>query len=272
MQIEVVTARFAHGNNGYYFSPNGHELKKGDKVLVETDKGKDVVTIVRESEEIPADQLVEPIKNVLRKASDEEVALALENDKKAKRLLPEIKSIVKKKKLEMKVVSVEGNYNLSRITVNFTAENRVDFRELVKELAEKYKTRIELRQIGPRDSTRILGGLGPCGKVCCCNQGLDYTDHVSIKMAKNQGLSLNPNSISGLCGKLLCCLAYENPYYIEVMKIMPKLNSMVKTSDGEGKVIYTDLIKKTVSVRFQTETTSEIKTYDVKDVRFKREN
>lgn len=272
MQIEVVTARFAHGNNGYYFSPNGHELKKGDKVLVETDKGKDVVTIVRESEEISADQLVEPIKNVLRKASDEEVALALENDKKAESLLPEIKSIVKKKKLEMKVVSVEGNYNLSRITVNFTAENRVDFRELVKELAEKYKTRIELRQIGPRDATRILGGLGPCGKVCCCNQGLDYTDHVSIKMAKNQGLSLNPNSISGLCGKLLCCLAYENPYYIEVMKIMPKLNSMVKTSDGEGKVIYTDLIKKTVSVRFQTETTSEIKTYDVKDVRFKREN
>ena len=272
MQIEVVTARFAHGNNGYYFSPNGHELKKGDKVLVETDKGKDVVTIVRESEEISADQLVEPIKNVLRKASDEEVALALENDKKAESLLPEIKSIVKKKKLEMKVVSVEGNYNLSRITVNFTAENRVDFRELVKELAEKYKTRIELRQIGPRDATRILGGLGPCGKVCCCNQGLDYTDHVSIKMAKNQGLSLNPNSISGLCGKLLCCLAYENPYYIEVMKIMPKLNSMVKTSDGEGKVIYTDLIKKTVSVRFQTETTSDIKTYDVKDVRFKREN
>lgn len=272
MQIEVVTARFAHGNNGYYFSPNGNELKKGDKVLVETDKGKDVVTIVRESEEISADQLVEPIKNVLRKASDEEVALALENDKKAESLLPEIKSIVKKKKLEMKVVSVEGNYNLSRITVNFTAENRVDFRELVKELAEKYKTRIELRQIGPRDATRILGGLGPCGKVCCCNQGLDYTDHVSIKMAKNQGLSLNPNSISGLCGKLLCCLAYENPYYIEVMKIMPKLNSMVKTSDGEGKVIYTDLIKKTVSVRFQTETTSEIKTYDVKDVRFKREN
>ena len=272
MQIEVVTAKFAHGNNGYYFSPNGNELKKGDKVLVETEKGKDVVTIVREAEEISADQLEGPIKNVLRHATEEEVQTALENDKKAESFLPEIKALVKKKNLEMKIVSVEGNYNLSRITVNFTAENRVDFRELVKELAEKYKTRIELRQIGSRDCTRILGGLGPCGKVCCCNQGLDYTDHVSIKMAKNQGLSLNPNSISGLCGKLLCCLAYENPYYVEVMKEMPKINSFVKTADGEGKVIYTDLIKKTVSVRYQTETTSEIKTYELKDVKFKKEN
>ncbi len=272
MQIEVVTAKFNHGNNGYYFSPNGHELKKGDKVFVETEKGKDIVTIVREKEEIAADQLVEPVKNVLKLASDEEVKIALENDKKAEGFLPEIKSIIKKHGLEMKVISVEGNYNLSKITVNFTAENRVDFRDLVKELAEKFKTRIELRQIGPRDAARVLGGLGPCGKVCCCNQGLDYTDHVSIKMAKNQGLSLNPSSISGLCGKLLCCLAYENPYYVEVMKEMPKLNSFVKTSDGEGKVVFCDLIKKMVSVRYQTETSSEIKNYPLSDVNFKKEN
>ncbi len=272
MQIEVVTAKFAHGNNGYYFSPNGNELKKGDKVFVETEKGKDIVTIVREKEEISADQLPEAIKNVLRLATEEEVKTALENDKKAEGYLDEIKALVKKHKLEMKIISVEGNYNLSKLTINFTAENRVDFRDLVKELAEKFKTRIELRQIGPRDAARVLGGLGPCGKVCCCNQGLDYTDHVSIKMAKNQGLSLNPNSISGLCGKLLCCLAYENPYYVEVMKLMPKINSFVKTSDGEGKVIFCDLIKKTVSVRFQTENSSEIKNYKLEEVRFKKEN
>lgn len=272
MQIEVITAKFAHGNNGYYFSPNGLELKKGDKVFVETEKGKDIVTVVREKEEISADQLVEPIKNVLKHATEEEVQTALENDKKAEGYLPEVKEIVKKHKLDMKIISVEGNYNLSKVTINFTAENRVDFRELVKELAERFKTRIELRQIGPRDATRMLGGIGPCGKVCCCNQGLDYTDHVSIKMAKNQGLSLNPNSISGLCGKLLCCLAYENPYYVEVMKEMPRINSFVKTADGEGKVVYTDLIKKTVSVRYQTETTSEIKSYPLSEVNFKKEN
>ncbi len=271
MQIEVVSARFLHGNNDYYFSPNNLEVNKGDYCLVDTEKGKEIVRIVRGKETIDASNLEEGLKNVIKVASESEVKEAFENDKKAAELLPEIRKMVKANKLDMKVISVEGNYNGSKITVNFTAENRVDFRDLVKGLAEKYKVRVELRQIGPRDATRLLGGLGICGKECCCHQGICGGDHVSIKMAKNQSLSLNPNSISGLCGKLLCCLAYENPYYVEVLKEMPKMNSMVKTPDGEGKVVYCDLIKKTVNVRFQTENSSEIKNYELKDLKFRKD-
>ncbi len=261
MQVEVVTAKFNKGYNNYYFSPNGLNLNKGDKVIVDTEKGRDIVTIVKGNHEIESSEIVDTLKNVIKMATEADVVLAIENDKKAKDLLPEVKQVVKSKKIDMKVVSVECNYNFTRLTVNFTAENRVDFRELVKGLAEKFKTRIELRQIGPRDATRIIGGLGCCGKECCCSQGLGIDDHVSIKMAKNQGLSLNPNSISGVCGKLLCCLAYENEYYMETLKSMPRYGTMVKTSDGEGKVIFCDLLKKTVSVRYQNENSSEVKVY-----------
>ena len=215
-------------------------------------------------------QLEGALKNVLKVASVKELAEGEENYKKAAALYDEIKAMVKQERLEMKVINVESNYNFSRLTVNFTSEDRVDFRDLVKKLAEKYKTRIELRQIGPRDATRLLGGLGVCGKVCCCKEGFGVNDHVSIKMAKNQGLSLNPNNISGLCGKLLCCLAYENPYYVEVMKLMPKVSTKVSTPDGEGVVIYNDLLKKTVSVKFETDSTTEVKSIKVEDLKFNK--
>lgn len=189
MQIEVVTAKFRGGCHGYYFSPNGHQLHLGDKVIVETEKGKDIVTISKEAELIDASQLAEPLKNVLKAASKHEIQEGEENFKKAQSLLPEIKAIVKEENLPMKVISVEANYNFSRLSVLFTAEDRVDFRDLVKMLAEKYKVRIELRQIGPRDATRILGGLGPCGQVCCCHKGFGINDHISIKMAKTKDLA-----------------------------------------------------------------------------------
>lgn len=268
MQVEVVSVRFMHGANPYYFSPNGLKLKRGDRVIVETDKGKDLVTVVKEAEQINAEELTEPLKNVIKLASEEEQNKAIENDKIAQGYIEDIKAIVRDLNLDMKVISIEGNYNLSRITVNFTAENRVDFRDLVKKLAEKYKTKVELRQIGPRDAARILGGLGPCGKETCCRQGIGACDHVSIKMAKNQGLALNPNSISGLCGKLLCCLAYENSQYAEILKIMPRVNSSVKTPDGEGKVVYCDILQKRVDVKFESENTSEIKNFALEDLKF----
>ncbi len=271
MQIEVISARFAGNNHSYYFSPNGLELKKGDKVVVETERGKDLVTIVKEKELIDASLLEDSLKNVLKVASQEEIDSAIKNQKIAEGYLSDIKKIVASLGLEMKVVSVESNFNLSKLTVNFTSENRVDFRELVKKLAEKYRVKIELRQIGPRDASRILGGFGPCGKEVCCHQGVGVCDHVSIKMAKNQGLSLNPNNISGLCNKLLCCLSYENANYVELLKIMPRVNTFVKTPDGEGKVIYCNLLQKKVDVRFADENSSEIKTYDVKDLKFKNE-
>lgn len=271
MQIEVISARFLHGNNDYYFSPNGLDVKKNDYAIVDTERGREIVRIVKESETIDASVLEEALKNVVKIASKEEIEAAYEWDKKAAALLPEIREIAKNFKLDMKIISVEGNYNGSKLIINFTADNRVDFRDLVKKLAEKYKKKVELRQIGPRDATRLLGGLGMCGKECCCHQGICGGEHVSIKMAKNQGLSLNPNSISGLCGKLLCCLAYENQYYVEVLKEMPKLNSFVKTKDGEGKVVYCDLLRKTVDVRFQSENSSEIKNYQLQDVKFRKD-
>lgn len=271
MQVETVLAKFHNGVHGYSFSPNGLDVHKGDYVIVETEKGKDIVKIVKDIELVDSEKLVEPLKNVLKIADEKELKEAEENYKRASGLLPEVKKIVKEEGLEMKVINVECNYNFSRLTINFTAENRVDFRDLVKRLAETYKTRIELRQIGPRDSARLLGGYGPCGLECCCHKGFGINDHISIKMAKNQGLSLNPNSINGVCGKMLCCLAYENPYYMEVLKIMPKVGSMVDTPDGRGKVMYNDLLKQRVSVKFEDEDSSEIKEYDASEIKSKKE-
>lgn len=270
MQIDVVSAKFLHGNNEYYFSPNGFDLKFGDYAIVDTERGKEIVRITKQLHQIDASVLEEGLKNVIKIAGEKEIEEAKQNDENASKLLPEIKKIVSQNGLDMKIVSVEGNYNGTKITVNFTAENRVDFRELVKSLAEKYKMRVELRQIGPRDAVRIIGGFGPCGKICCCAQGIGPCDHVSIKMAKNQGLSLNPSSISGLCGKLLCCLGYENGYYAEMLKIMPKVGSMVKTPDGQGKAVYCDILRKTVDVKFQNENSSEIKNYPLNELKFEK--
>lgn len=270
MQIEVVGVKYRHNNNTYSFSPNGLKIKKGDYVLVESEKGNDIARVVEEEKTIDASTLDEGLKNVIKIATAEEVKKAEENDKTASEYLDSIRKIVKEMGLEMKVTSVEGNYDLSRITVNFTAEDRVDFRNLAKKLAEKYKTRIELRQIGPRDAVRVMGALGMCGKECCCCQGFGDCEHVSIKMAKNQNLSLNPTAISGICGKLLCCLAYENDNYVEILKLMPKMNSYVETPDGRGKVVYNDLLNKRVSVRLEKENISEVKDFEVEKLKFEK--
>ena len=270
MQIEVVGVRFRHSNNAYSFSPNGLDLKKGDYVLVESEKGDDIAVVVEEKKNIDASLLEEGLKNVLKIATKEEIEKAKKNDEIASGYKDNIIKMAKEARLDMKIISVEGNYDLSRITVNFTAEDRVDFRSFVKKLAEVYKTRVELRQIGPRDAVRLMGGLGMCGKECCCSQGLCALDHVSIKMAKNQNLSLNPNSISGTCGKLLCCLAYENDTYVEILRQMPKVNSFVDTPEGRGKVIYNDLFKKSVTVRFEKENISELKEFEVEKVKFEK--
>ncbi|MBE7074118.1 MAG: stage 0 sporulation protein [Clostridiales bacterium] len=272
MQIEVVSARFRNGVHDYWFSPNGLVLNVGNYVIVDTEKGKDIVRITKGASLVDESKIEGALKNVLKIASQKELDEGEENYKKANSLYPEIKAIVNKEGLDMKVVNVESNYNFSRLTINFTSEDRVDFRELVKKLADKYKTRIELRQIGPRDATRLIGGLGICGKVCCCKEGFGINDYVSIKMAKNQGLSLNPNNISGLCGKLLCCLAYENPYYVEALKVMPKINSKVTTEEGEGVAIYNDLLNKTVSVKFENDSSSEVKSFPLDQIKFKNDN
>ena len=268
MQIEVVGVKFKNSNHIYSFSPNNLDLKKGDYVIVETEKGRDLGVIVKEKYEIKAEELTSELKNVLYKATDAQVKKAEEYDSVAEKLLPKVVEIVKSFKLDMKIVKVEANYDNSKLIVNFTAENRVDFRELVKKLAETFKTRVELRQIGSRDEVRMLGGFGPCGKICCCAQNFGEFDHVSMKMAKNQNLSLNPNSISGLCGKLMCCITYENQTYVESLKVMPKIGTSVKTKDGEGVVVYNDLLDRQVDVKFSNGDDSEIKTFDLSEVKF----
>ncbi|MBP3619258.1 MAG: stage 0 sporulation protein [Clostridia bacterium] len=272
MQIETVGIKFKNSNHIYSFDPNGIDLKKGDYCIVDTEKGADIGVVVKEREKIDPSTLVSPLKTVLKKASKEIVEKAEFYDKEAEKLYPQIKQIVKDFDLEMKIVKIEASYDNSRYIINFTADNRVDFRELVKKLAETFKKRVELRQIGSRDEVRMLGGFGPCGKVCCCAQNMGEFDHVSMKMAKNQNLSLNPNSISGLCGKLMCCLAYENKGYLEAIKEMPKVGSIVSTKDGNGSVVYNNLLKKEVDIKFVKGDETEIKTYALDQISFKREN
>lgn len=271
MQINVVGVKFKNSNHVYSFSPNGLKLKKGDYVIVQTEKGEDLGVIVKEEYQTNHEDLVSALKNVVKVASPEMVKKAEEYDKKAAEHTQKVKEIVKSFNLDMKVVKVEANFDNSKLIINFTAENRVDFRDLVKKLAEVFKTRVELRQIGSRDEVRMLGGFGPCGKICCCVQNFGEFDHVSMKMAKNQNLSLNPNSISGLCGKLMCCIAYENQTYQESIKLMPKVNSEVKTKDGIGVVVYNDLLDRKVDVKFVKWDESEIKTYSLEEIKFNKE-
>lgn len=267
MQVEVVGVKFKNSNHIYSFDPNGMELKKNQYVVVDTEKGADLGVVIKENETIDASTLVAPLKKVLKIASKEIVEKAELFDKEADKLYPTIKKIVKEFGLEMKIVKVEASFDNSRYIINFTSENRVDFRDLVKKLAETLKKRVELRQIGSRDEVRMLGGFGPCGKICCCAQNMGEFDHVSIKMAKNQNLSLNPNSISGLCGKLLCCLAYENNVYQEALKVMPKIGSNVSTKDGVGAVVYNNLLKREVDVKFVKNDETEIKTYSLEEIK-----
>ena len=271
MQIEVVGVKFKNGNHIYSFDPNGLSLKQGDYVLVDTEKGVDLGVIIKEKEVVDASTLESALKKVLKVATKDMVKKSEEYDKEAEKLYPVVKKIVKDCGLEMKIIKIEASYDNSRYIVNFTAENRVDFRDLVKKLAENLKKRVELRQIGSRDEVRMLGGFGPCGKICCCVQNMGEFDHVSMKMAKNQNLSLNPASISGLCGKLMCCIAYENPVYVEALKVMPKVGSFVSTKDGKGVVVFNDLLKREVDIKFEKGDDSEIKTYPLDQVVFKKD-
>ncbi len=271
MQIEVVGVKFKNSNHVYSFDPNGLELKNGDYVLVDTEKGADLGVVVKEKEEVDATSIVSALKKVLKVATPQMVKKAEEYDREAEKAFPTVKRLVREAKLDMKIVKIEASYDNSRYIINFSAENRVDFRELVKKLAETLKKRVELRQIGSRDEVRMLGGFGPCGKICCCAQNMAEFDHVSMKMAKNQNLSLNPASISGLCGKLMCCLAYENQTYVEAMKIMPKVGSLVSTKDGKGNVVFNNLLKRKVDVKFVRGEDVEVKTYDLSEINFKKD-
>lgn len=264
---KVVGVKFKSNSKIYYFSANGNELKIGDNVIVDTANGNSLGTIAFEESEVDDKHIEEPLRNVLRVAQERDFARENELMKKASEAQPLIEDKIKKLNLAMKVVGVEYTFDGGKVIISFTAEGRVDFRELLKELASALHQRIELRQIGNRDEVKSIGGLGPCGLECCCTKFSGDCEHVSVKMAKMQGLSLSPTKINGLCGRLMCCLAYENETYNEILSRMPKLGSRVKTLDGTGTVVYNDILKEKVSVKIYGKDDSfSINIYDLDKV------
>lgn len=260
-----------HKENGriYTFRPLEEELEIGTKVVVESSRGKELGIIATKPYEEEEDKLVLPIMPVVRIATQKDIDKYNELNDKKPGVMDKAKALIKKYNLEMKLVDVTFTLDGQKVVIDFVCEDRVDFRDLVKELASQLKLRIELRQIGIRDQAKAVGGLGICGKECCCSQYLNDFDKVSIKMAKVQGLSLNTSKISGVCGRLMCCLSYENEYYAEISAKMPKLNSKVKTKDGEGVVVYNNLLKQIVSVKFVDDDSIKINEYPLSEIKLK---
>ncbi len=264
--ITVTGVRFKPAGKIYYFSPNGHQPEDGDFVIVETSRGIEFGEVVIATKEIEDEESIAPVREVIRIATDADIATHCDNVAKAKESFVICAEKIKEHGLDMKLIDVEYTFDRSKVLFYFVSENRIDFRDLVKDLAATFKTRIELRQVGIRDHARLVGGLGICGREFCCSSCMGAFQPVSIKMAKEQGLSLNPTKISGNCGKLLCCLKYEQEAYESAMKIVPAVGSVVKTEQGEGVVVDNNLLRETVSVKFEQENETDISVLPVSEV------
>lgn len=258
----------------YSIECEDNSLKPNYLVVCESSRGLEIAKVVKsvfeaeEKENNSEDNILEIEKiKYLNRATTNDLNISKQNKTEAEKVKETVKQKVNELELEMKIDGVVISLDKTKITIYFTSDGRVDFRNLVKELATNFKSRIELKQIGPRDEVRCMGGFGPCGKVCCCKEFLNDFDHVTIKMAKTQNLSLNPTKISGLCGRLMCCLAYENEHYSETASLMPKINSEVMTPNGKGVVIFNDLLKRQVTVKFGGDNQTEIKVYDVNNIK-----
>ena len=246
----VVSVIFDGNHKKYYFeSIDGLSLE--DKVVVETIRGLEIGRIVEETKEISDEEVIGELKKVIRKATEDDLRQEKENNTIRKDVLNGVKRIVAESKLDMKVLDCEYTLDKSKLIIYFTSDGRVDFRELVKVLAQEYKTRIELRQIGPRDASRIVSGIGPCGRKLCCSTFLGDIQNVTIKMAKNQNLSLNPTTISGLCGKLLCCISFEDQVYSKLRENMPDVGDTIETEKGEATVTQVNVLDETVQVSYK---------------------
>ncbi len=264
--IEVVGVRFTTKPKTYYFSPCAEETVKGDTVIVETARGMEYGTVVMNKKEISDEQLVAELKPVLRKATDADLEQIEKNKADEKNAFKICAEQIEKHKLEMKLVCTEYMFDRSKILFYFTADGRVDFRELVRDLAGLLRTRIELRQIGVRDVAKMLGGLGACGRPFCCHTHLPDFHPVSVKMAKEQGMSLNPGKISGTCGRLMCCLKNEYEVYEEMSKQVPNMWSIVRTPDGDGVVTAVDVLRKDVTVTFDKSGVKTVAHYNADDL------
>lgn len=251
MQYEVVGVQFKQVGKKYFFDPNGFELKKGDYVLVETVRGMEFGTVVIAPKLVGEEDVFLPLKPVMRIATEEDIEKHRQNKADEAYAIEACEQLIVKNKLDMQLLGCEYTFDRTKLIFYFTAEGRVDFRQLVKDLAYTFRLRIELRQIGVRDAAKMIGGLGPCGRVLCCTSFLGEFATVTIKMAKNQQLSLNPSKISGVCGKLLCCLKYENETYVELMKRLPDVGNRVLTELGEGRVRSINMISDTLMVEYK---------------------
>lgn len=246
---EVIGVRFKEVGKVYYFDPNGIQMKKGDMAIVETARGVECGEVAMENREIEDKDIVHPLKKMIRKATQGDLKKVEENRKKERHAFEICEKKILDHKLEMKLVDVEYTFDNNKILFYFTADGRVDFRELVKDLASVFRTRIELRQIRVRDEAKMMGGLGICGRPFCCTSFLGEFQPVSIKMAKEQGLSLNPVKISGTCGRLMCCLKYEQAAYSDLLRTTPKNGAVVNTPEGRGVVVDVNLLTGMLKVR-----------------------
>ncbi|MBE5754104.1 MAG: stage 0 sporulation protein [Clostridiales bacterium] len=270
---KIIGVKFKNTAKVYYFSPANdtevYEEKTG--VVVETAKGLEYGTVVFGAKEVDESEIVHPLKPIIRKATEKDEKTVKDNEKKIPEAMEFAQSKITELGLDMKLIGCEYAFDGKKVVFYFTSDGRVDFRELVKVLAAKFHLRIELRQVGIRDETKILGGIAPCGRTCCCASCMSEFGKVSIKMAKNQGLHLNPSKISGLCGRLMCCLEYENDYYAEVYKKMPKVGGTVETPEGAGVVVSNDMLKLISKVKISKEDGSEVyKDFPVDRLEFKR--
>jgi cell fate regulator YaaT (PSP1 superfamily) len=250
--IIVVGIRFRPAGRIYYFDPQGQTFTNGQYAIVETTRGVEAGRVVIASKKVAESDLSDPLKPVLHLATEDELRTMLSFKRKEKEALTRCHERVLQHKLPMKLVEAEYNFDGSRLTFYFTADERVDFRALVRDLAATFRTRIELRQIGARDQAKLQGGVGPCGKTLCCSSWITDFGIVSIKMAKEQGLPLNPTKISGVCGRLMCCLSYENDNYIQAKQQMPHIGTMLETPSGTGKVVAINVPQNSVEVMLES--------------------
>ena len=264
--VDVVSIKFKNRGKSYYFSPNKLDIKTGDKVIVETSKGLEIADVVHGCHPVEDDAVVQPLRPVARVATADDLRVAELNKKREKEAFEICQKKIAEHGLEMKLVDVECNFEGNKTMFFFTADGRVDFRELVKDLAGIFRNRIELRQIGVRDEAKMIGGIGICGRPYCCHQFLDEFQPVSTKMAKVQSLSLNPTKISGSCGRLMCCLRYEQEAYEDLIKKVPKQGAFVETKDGYGTAVSVNLLRQTVKVRLDDEKDDSLHLYTANEL------
>ncbi len=263
--VKVVGVRFKRAGKIYYFDPGEFIIDLNQNVIVETARGIEFGLVVVPNRDVDESEIVAPLKKVIRVATDEDIAHATENSRKEKEAFNVCIQKINDHKLDMKLIDVEYTFDNNKVLFYFTADGRVDFRELVKDLAAVFKTRIELRQIGVRDESKMMGGIGICGRVLCCKSFLGEFQPVSIKMAKEQSLSLNPTKISGTCGRLMCCLKYEQEAYEDLLSRVPKVGAIVATPEGQGTVVDVNLLKEILKVKLDLGNESDLRVYNYKD-------